>query len=227
MHLKLNRIFYVILVCLAVSHCHSEPDTQTYLIKFTTKANDDRVLNNIPIYIGSKLQGSTNQQGILTLRLEITQHQTLAARAECPSGYKGSQNVTSIRLRRFQSASEKNAEHTLSYDFVCSPTKVLAAVIFSTNIPEELSLISQGHEVGRTNRDGVGHVLIETTPGSELTLLVDTREHPKLRPQYPIRTFYIGNQDDTYVFEQPFDIQKQKRSKRVRKLPSHFPIRIQ
>jgi len=211
-----------------VWHCNAEPDVNSYLIHFVVKVDDSKRLGDVPMYLDGKKLGTTGPDGGLSVRVAASNNQVLSARAECPAGYRGSDQPTAIHLRQFRSLSASQADNALQYVFTCTPTRVSAAVIVSTSLPAELPLLMDGQEVGRTNTDGVAHLLIESAPGSNFTLLLDTQGHPTVRPQYPTRTFYVGNQNEIYVYEQSLEVPKVKRSSsRPRRTARHLPIRIQ
>lgn len=229
MHRKLALRFWLLITGPALlCQCNTEPAINSYLIHFVAKADDSKLLDGVPIYLDGKKLGTTGADGSLSVRVAASTKQTLSAKADCPAGYRGSNQPTAIHLRQFRSLSSSHPDNALQYVFICTPTMVSAAVIVSTSLPTELPLLMDGQEVGRTNADGVAHLLIEAAPGSNFTLLLDTQKHTTVRPQYPTRTFYVGNQDEIYVYEQSLEIPKVKRRRsRPHRAARHLPIRIQ
>jgi hypothetical protein len=208
--------------------CTTEPDVSSYLIHFVVQVDEGKLLSDVPVYLDGKRLGNTGADGGLSVRVAAKTNQVLRAHADCPASYRGSDQPTTIHLRQFRSLSSAHADDALQYVFTCTPTRVSAAVIVSTSLPAELPLLMDGQEVGRTNMDGVAHLLIDAAPGSNFTLLLDTQGHPAVRPQYPTRTFYVGNQNEIYVYEQSLEIPKEKRPRKPsRRAARHLPIRIQ
>lgn len=208
--------------------CTTEPDINSYLIHFVVQVDESKLLSNVPVYLDGKRLGNTGADGGLSVRVAAKTNQVLRAHADCPASYRDSDQPTAIHLRQFRSLSSAHADNALQYVFTCTPTSVSAAVIVSASLPAEFPLLMDGQEVGRTNMDGVAHLLIDASPGSNFTLLVDTQGHPTVRPQYPTRTFYVGTQDEIYVYEQFLEIPQESRPrKRPHRVARHLPIRIQ
>ncbi|MCB9666553.1 MAG: hypothetical protein H6715_00300 [Myxococcales bacterium] len=215
------------LVCCLLCGCSSQPEQYTYALALSVKAADAVPLSEVPIYLNDAWRGKTDKNGELQIKVRAEMNQTVMAKAECPRGYRAAEGPITIRLRQFQNLSAGNKNTGLVYGFTCEPEKVSSAVVVSTNAPG-LPLLVQGREVGRTNADGVAHLVLESAPSTEFTLLIDTRGQPQLRPQYPTRTFDVGPIDDYYVLVQTFEMQQPKRhQRRARRLPAHMPIRIQ
>ncbi|MEK6609282.1 MAG: hypothetical protein AABZ30_16625, partial [Myxococcota bacterium] len=79
--------------------------------------------------------------------------------------------------------------------------------------------------LGETDASGVTQLLLRAPPGDEITVSLDTRAQPRLRPANPTRVFRLADRDDAFVFRQDF-AEGAPRARRSTATPRGAPRRL-
>jgi hypothetical protein len=74
--------------------------------------------------------------------------------------------------------------------------------------------------VTRTDAGGAASFALEVPPGSQFTVALNTIERRDIKPISPSKLFVVGQQDDIFLFDQKFDVEKPKY---VRPAGPHIP----
>jgi hypothetical protein len=64
--------------------------------------------------------------------------------------------------------------------------------------------------VTRTDAGGAASFALEVPPGSQFTVALNTIERKDIKPISPSKLFVVGQQDDVFLFDQKFDVEKRK-----------------
>ncbi len=92
----------------------------------------------------------------------------------------------------------------------CPPTTRNVVVAVRAENGPELPVLYLGEKVAQTDDSGAAHVLLKLPPNQPFKLTLDTSgdDHSRLRPQNPTATFDVKNQDDMFVFNQKFKLER-------------------
>jgi hypothetical protein len=64
--------------------------------------------------------------------------------------------------------------------------------------------------VTRTDAAGAASFALEVPPGSQFTVALSTAERKDIKPINPSKLFVVSAQDDVFLFDQKFDVEKKK-----------------
>jgi hypothetical protein len=71
-----------------------------------------------------------------------------------------------------------------------------------------------GRQVAVTDENGIAEVVLEGVPGEEIEVLLNTSEHPDLRPSMPSRRLVLPTSRQIFIFDQKFKTQKARRKRK-------------
>ncbi len=144
--------------------------------------------------------GVTDASGSVKLELKGVEGSTRSLGVVCPEQYASPEAPLVVGLRRMAQGSPAprlQAE--------CMPlTRSLVVGLRAENGPN-LPVVRLNQVLGTTDAEGVAHLMIEATSSEQVTLTLDTRAYPLLRPQSPTLTFVARDRDELILLEQRFN----------------------
>lgn len=185
----------------------------TFPVLLTVKRDAANVVPGVQILDGSSLLGTTDATGAVQLELSGVEGGSVALTVKCPDGFASPQLPLTVGLRRLTPGSPAprfNAE--------CVPlVHSIVAAVRTENGPH-LPITFLNQVVGHTDELGIAHVLLEAAGHQQITLTLDTREHPNILPQNPALTFIAPEHEALVLLEQKFTLEKAK-ARRPRRAP--------
>ena len=170
------------------------------------------------LHAGQEL-GVSGADGRVAVRASGKEGERIELEVACPARFRSPEAPLSVTLRRSAASGERP-----EYFAACPPLTrklvVAARLAHGANLP----IRYLGRELGRSDSDGVAHVLLEAETDKTVELTVDTSEQPQLRPKSPTARFRMGNRDDVVVLAQSFESHKNKPQKHTPR--ANGPIRI-
>lgn len=118
----------------------------------------------------------------------------------CPKGYQEPPQPLAVVLRRFVSS-----KRVPEYDVECRSLFRSAMVAVRAKNGAQIPIRHLGQEVAKTDAQGAAHVLLETRPQDTIEIVLDTSEHPGLRPRNPSERFRVGDRDAWFVMDLAFE----------------------
>jgi hypothetical protein len=149
--------------------------------------------------------GNTGPEGRTILTIAGAEGEIVDVAVKCPDGLQSPTKPLSIRLTRIADKS-KAPEYAVS----CPPMLRRVVVAVKAENGPNLPVMYLSRPVTRTDASGAAHFALEVAPGAQFTVSLDTSENSRLKPPNPTKPFTVGQQDDILVFEQKFDVEKQK-----------------
>ncbi|MCA9589487.1 MAG: hypothetical protein KC657_29465 [Myxococcales bacterium] len=150
--------------------------------------------------------GVTDARGRASVVLRGADGERVELRVSCPDGY-ASPAPLHVALRRVSGNSP-----AARFDARCSPLVRTVVVGVRARNGGSLPIVHLGQVIGRTDEDGVGHVLLRLKPNEPVALTLDTSARDsKLRPASPVLTFVPADRDDVVAIEQTFELTKSPR----------------
>jgi hypothetical protein len=198
---------------------------------------DDEPVDDVAISVNGSQSGRTDGDGILHITVTGEEGQALPLHVECPDSYRRAEAPNVVRLLTIRGFdSEQSSLHRV-IPVQCVPRERIAAVVVRAPEAPGVPVLLYGEEVARTDSSGVAHLEVQLPPHNRFALELDTREHPRLRPQNPTKSFRVPDREEIFLFEQPFAVAPEprpaKRQRRRRRRPQkqqaprpHIPTRI-
>jgi len=186
-------------------------------IKVTIKTIDDVgvAVARAEVLLGKKSRGLTGPDGSLTVALAGRPGQVAPLTIKCPEGYASPEKTVDVGITELATGSPAPL-----FEARCTALAHSLVVAIRAENGPNLPILYLGKELGRTDAEGVAHVVLKMPPGETASLRLDTSAAPALKPQNPELTFKSSNRDEMVLLEQKFSI--------VRKVVAvHAPARPQ
>jgi hypothetical protein len=202
--------------------CAAEPPPAPYEFVLNIEADPGQPLAGAKVFQGKKEIGLSAADGLVHVFAHGAEGSSTQFTIECPEGHKSPAQPVSAILRR---GADARRPPQLQVQCPAALRNVVVA-IRAVNGPN-LPVLHLGQPVARTDAAGAAHVHLKATPADVLQLVLDTSSNPELRPQNPTQNFEVPSQDQLFVFDHEFVVDKPKVAVRARRraAPSG-PIRI-
>lgn len=180
-----------------LSACRSERKPQAFPLTISAQTDEGEPLPGVEMILLGRSLGKTNPEGKLRGVLRGFEGDSREFEVKCPTGFQSPKQPAAIQLRTVQGgASAEGSELSV----VCGADKRVAALVVRANGFADLPVLVHGREVGRTDATGTAHVLLKSTPGQDMRVLLDTRAYPYVVPANPHKDVRIPNRDDVILF---------------------------
>jgi hypothetical protein len=182
-------------------------------------------------FANGSVLGVTDEHGELTASVSGREDETVLITQNCPSGYRERSQPRPLQLRAYVAADPSHGQR-LSLDAVCEREQRRAAlVVRALRGDRSLSLPIRvdGELLAQTGPDGTSHVLLTVSPHHNVRVALDSSVWPRLRPESPVRTFPIDDDQDVLLFDQRFtdEPQRPRPPRPAHNARPHAPYRIQ
>jgi hypothetical protein len=203
------RALLVVAAAAAAVGCSAKASPAPPLVVTLLVVSDPGVpLAGAKVLYGGKLVGATEVDGAAKLALAGSEGQSFDLLVQCPEGYKSPAAPVTVTLRHL---AEENKSP--SYRAACPPTVRTVVVGITADKGPNLPVLYLGSEVARTDVTGAAHVLLRIAPGESFSLTLSTagKGAEALRPKDPVATFAVGDQDEVFVFNPHFTVERRVR----------------
>lgn len=157
--------------------------------------------------------GETDPSGALKTVLRSEAGRAVTLTWACPTGYASSDERRTVVLDAADTSANSPDASTLTplmLKALCEPLERMAVLVVRIRgAPASgLPIRARDEVVGRTDPDGLAHILLRVRPMSTLAVGIDTSEHPSLIPQSPIETFHLGADESILLLERELAVRK-------------------
>ncbi len=166
---------------------------------------DQRPMPGAQIFYRTTALGATDVNGMFQVETPGVEGTTLELTVRCPEGFISPERPVPVTLRSTIALGEAGRPAGIETTTQCPPSHRIAAVVVRTPSRANLPIFYDGHEITRTDLQGVAHMIFRVRPAEVLTLRIDTSQQPLLRPQNPMLSITTRDGDDVYVSSQNFD----------------------
>jgi len=181
------------------------PPTPPFQIFIRVDSDPGHPVAGATVSRNNKTLATTNPDGRAMLTLNGAEGETTDVVVKCPDAFTSPTKPTSIRLTRFADKT-KVPEYTVS----CPPMLRRVVVAVKADNGANLPVVYLNRVITRTDVSGAAHFALEVAPGAQFQVALDTQESPRLKPPSPSKPFTVGQHDDILVWEQKFELEKQK-----------------
>lgn len=198
----------LLLACSGCSLLQEQPSASTLArLKVSVKTTDDsgRAVPGAEIVLSKKQLGVTDTHGVLVTTLAGRPGTIASLSVKCPSGFTSPEKTLDVGITQLAASSPMP-----QLDARCTAlTHELVLGIRAEN-GADLPILYLGKEVGRTDTNGVAHVVVRVPPGETGSVELDTRAKPGLTPPNPSLVFKAGNKDELVLLQQKFTLPKRQ-----------------
>ena len=197
--------FLAALSVTALVSCERPPNsTGPVTVVFVVESDPGVRLRGARVVVDGDPVGESDSSGLVRAKIHQEPGQRLTVQHQCPDGHEASPESTVLRLRRFEGFGGSQPP-PIEVTLRCNPTERLAVFVVRAKKGANLPVLLDGEPVARTNGAGVAHFSRRGLAGTDLTVELETREHPHLRPQRPAQLFTLPDADEVFVFNQSFE----------------------
>jgi hypothetical protein len=200
-------------VMLASLSCAEPPAPPPFQVFVRVEGDRQNPVPNATISRGGKTIGTTDANGRALLSFQAARPGVVGGSVEgeitevnvtCPEGFQSPNKPLSIRLTRL--ADKKVAEFSAS----CLPSMRRVVVAVRAENGGNLPVLYLNKSVTRTDAAGAASFALEVPPGSQFSVALDTSDRKDLKPNSPQKVFVVSQQDDVFLFDQKFEVEKKK-----------------
>lgn len=185
--------------------CSDPARAEPFTISVKVEGDPGRPIPGATIVRANKPIGTTSADGRATLQIAGAEGEIADVSVTCPEGYQTPAKPLSVRLARL-------AERTKIPEYVvaCPPSMRRVVVAVRADNGPNLPVMYLDRTVTRTDAAGAASFALEVPPGAQFTVSLSTAERADIKPISPSKLFVVGAQDEVFLFDQRFDVEKKK-----------------
>jgi hypothetical protein len=182
---------------------HQPPPPQEVIVRVTS--DPGKPLAGAELRHDGKTRATSDASGVARITLKGKDGETFDLFVKCPDGFQSPTKPLQVLLRRLADPSKKP-----EYDAACPPSERTAVIAVRAENAPNIPITLLGREVARTDASGAAHVVLKVKPDESFSLVLDTSEkgRERLRPQSPAASFAVKDQDEVFVFDKKFDLER-------------------
>ncbi len=192
-------------VLVMVPGCTEPARPTPFTISIKVEGDPGRPIPGVTVARANKPLGATGADGRATLQVSGTEGEIADVVVTCPEGFQTPTKPLSIRLTRL---AEKGK--IPEYAVQCPPSMRRVVVAVRAENGPNLPVMYLDRPVTRTDSSGAASFALEVPPGSQFTVALSTAERKDIKPISPSKLFVVSAQDDVFLFDQKFDVEKKK-----------------
>lgn len=211
---------------LATSSCTNNTTPEHVNLMVNVIDEDGQPVNGALVRIDGNTTGKTEKQGQFLSKLEGPEGRSVRVETECPKEFEASKPDQSNLLVRFFRTLDGSSLAPIKATFKCVDSKKQMVLLIRADGQSGLPVKALGHEIAKTDADGVAQALLEASIGDEIEIVIDTTVKPNIRPSMPSRRITVPAASQIFVFNQKFEETKKSTGKKRRKLKRSMPRRL-
>lgn len=192
-------------LALLIAGCQEPPPPEPFQISIKVESDPGKPMPGASISRANKLLGTTNADGRVNLLIAGVEGEFTDVMVTCPEGFQTPLKPLSVKLTRLAEKT-KVTEYAVS----CPPAMRRVVVAVRAENGPNLPVMYLDRPVTRTDAGGAASFALEVPPGSQFTVALNTIERRDIKPLSPSKLFVVGNQDDVFLFDQRFEVEKKK-----------------
>lgn len=200
-----SRALLGVVVVAAAASCSEGPPPDPFPISVKVEADPGKPIANAIVARGTRVSATTNAEGVAMLRINGVEGEITDITVTCPDGYTSPARPINIRLTRL---AEKGK--VPQYGVSCPPAMRRVVVAIRAENGPYLPVMYLDRPVTRTDSAGAASFALEVPAGAQFIVTLDTNERKDLKPQSPAKRFVVSQQDDVFLFDQRFDVEKKR-----------------
>lgn len=183
--------------CVGLAVGCSAPVLDRHSLTVSAMVDGEVPVAGVRVSASGLVLGATDSSGRLVAEIRVTEGQEVGLLAECPAGFRCPEGPESLRLTTVRALSRTSSEFTVT--IACRPVKREVAIVVSSPRLGDVPVLVDGAERGRTDRDGVAHVLVSAAPGDVLSVVLDASAKKDLVPSHITHSLRVSDNDQVFV----------------------------
>lgn len=175
------------------------------MISVRVESDPGKPVSGASISRANRPLGTTAEDGRARLNIAGVEGEITDVMVTCPEGFQTPTKALSIRLTRLAEKSK-----VPEYAVACPPAMRRVVVAVRAENGPNLPVMYLDRPVTRTDTSGAASFALEVPPGSQFTVALNTAERKDIKPISPSKLFVVNAQDDVFLFDQRFDVEKKK-----------------
>jgi hypothetical protein len=175
----------------------------TYPVVLLTRGDQRQALAGVKVYEGKNLVGTSDLNGRVHLTLKGKEGGTAELHVKCPATFASPERPLLIGLRQLAPGSPAP-----KFETECLPLLRTVVVGVRAENGPNLPVVRLNRVIAHTDEFGVAHVLVQGSPGEQVTLTLNTTLNAALRPANPALTFVIADRDEMVLLEHKFSVER-------------------
>lgn len=190
---------------LVLGGCAEPPPPEPFQVSVKVDSDPGKPVVGANISRANRPLGTTNAEGRALLKIGGVEGEITDVTVTCPEGFQTPTKPLSIRLTRLAEKSK-----VPEYAVQCPPAMRRVVVAVRADNGPNLPVMYLDKAVTRTDASGAASFALEVPPGSQFTVALNTVERKDIKPINPSKLFVVNAQDDVFLFDQRFDVEKKK-----------------
>ena len=195
--------FWPLCLLVACANVEREAKPNRYELLVHVESDPNRPLAGTRVLHAGRELGVSGADGRVPVQATGSEGERIELEIACPAGFRSPEGALSVTLRHSVGTRERP-----EYFASCPPLTRKLVIAARLEHGSHLPIRYLGRELGRTDADGVAHLLLEGETDKTVELTVDTSDQPLLRPKSPSARFRIANQDEVVILAQTFEAPK-------------------
>jgi hypothetical protein len=197
-------------MCAIIASGCKEPEppagaTDRFQIFVRVESDPGQKVAGATVTRGGKLLGTTGPDGRAMLTLNGVEGETMDVTVKCPETFASPPKPSTVKLARFADKTK-----VPEYSVACPPLLRRVVIAVRAENGPNLPVVYLNRPGTRTDSAGAAHFVLEVAPGAQFQVTLDTSESSRLRPANPFRPFTAPAHDEILVFDQKFEMDRQK-----------------
>ena len=204
-HLAVAALRLALPLPLLVLGCAEPPPPDPFVISVKVDSDPGKPVAGASVSRANRPLGTTNEEGRATLKIAGIEGEITDVTVTCPEGFQSPTKPVSIRLTRLAEKSK-----VPEYAVQCPPAVRRVVVAIRAENGPNLPVMYLDKAVTRTDAAGAASFLLAVPPGLQFTVALNTSERKDIKPISPSKLFVVNAQDDVFLFDQKFEVEKKK-----------------
>lgn len=194
-----------------LASCEEPPPPDPFGVVVKIESDPGQPIQGASVSRANRLLGTTDAEGRAHLKIAGVEGEITDVVVTCPEGFQSPNKPLSIRLARLADKSK-----TPEYGVSCPPSVRRVVVAIRAENGPNLPVHYLDRPVTRTDASGAASFALEVPPGAQFNVVLSTKERPDIKPLNPSKLFVVSAQDDVFLFDQRFEVERKPPPRRPR-----------
>lgn len=193
---------------LGCTSVNAEIPASNFTLGLQVKSDTGKPLQGATISRDAKVVATTGADGRAQFTTLGRDGTSLTTNVACPAGFTSPTSPVTFKLARLAEPSR-----VVEVDVVCPRASRQLVVALKLENGAHLPVKVLNQVVARTDESGAATFTMDVAPRTPVQVMIDTSDHPELKPESPTVPVNVDESDDIKVIAQKFELPKKKAPK--------------